>query len=57
VITPEADGFLIYGAEENRQWFIPGIGAVKDWLDENEQEYAGPDGAAGGVPGGACAGP
>jgi hypothetical protein len=37
VIAPEADGFLMYRADEDRSWVIPRIESVEEWLDANSE--------------------
>jgi hypothetical protein len=41
VVTPEADGFLVFVAEWDRSWVIPRLESVGAWLDANEGEFAG----------------
>jgi hypothetical protein len=41
VITPEADGFLMYVHEEDRSWVIPRLELVEAWLTASEARFAG----------------
>lgn len=41
-ILPEMDGFLVQVEGQKKTWVIPRIESVEAWLDEHEQEYAGP---------------
>jgi hypothetical protein len=36
VITPEADGFRLYRADQDDDWNIPTIEGVEEWLGEHE---------------------
>lgn len=40
-VTPEADGFLVYVAEQRRRWVIPRVELLREWLDANQHDCAG----------------
>jgi hypothetical protein len=42
VITPEMDGFLLYRADRDKSRVITRIESVREWLEANEAEHAGP---------------